>query len=62
MVAEKRGYKREDIEQHLGEDVVIYQDVMFLPVRIFSIPRLLLVIKCMGAGGNIVLAEKWNVF
>lgn len=38
------------------------QDVMFLPVRKFSIPRLLLVIKCMGAGGNIVLAEKWNVF
>ena len=31
MVAEKRGYKREDIEQHLGEDVVIYPGCYVFP-------------------------------
>ena len=59
----KRDNKKLKILNNVEDKMLVFiQDVMFLPVRKFSIPRLLLVIKCMGAGGNIVLAEKWNVF
>ena len=39
MVAEKRGYKREDIEQHLGEDVVIYSGCYVSPCKKIQYPE-----------------------
>lgn len=39
MVAEKRGYKREDIEQHLGEDVVIYPGCYVSPCKKIQYPE-----------------------
>ena len=39
MVAEKREYKREDIEQHLGEDVVIYPGCYVSPCKKIQYPE-----------------------
>ncbi len=57
MIAEKKGYKREDVEQRLGDDIIIYPSCFSL-ARQSDTLRLLPAIRCMVVGENVASVEK----
>ena len=39
MIAEKKGYKREDVEQRLGDDIIIYPSCYVSPCKTIRYPE-----------------------